>query len=166
MRIEDTISYPAAGPDRVFTMLADPQFQREKCAATGATSYQVDVHPAGDHTVIVCTRTLPIDGLPDFVRPFAAGGLELVETIDWAPPDLDGNRLGAVTLAFTSQPLSMTGQLDMHAVDEGTNAVLEANLVANVPLLGGRIEKACEPLVRKALRTEETLGRDWLASGR
>lgn len=166
MRIDDEISYPDAAPDRVIAMLTDPQFQREKCAATGAKSYQVDIHPVDDHTVVVCTRQLPTDGLPDFVRPFAAGGLELVETIDWAPPDGTGRRLGQVTLAFTSQPLSMTGQLDLQADGDATRAVLDANLVANVPLLGGRVEKACEPLVRKALRTEEVLGREWLASGR
>ena len=104
-------------------------------------------------------------GLPDFVRPFAAGGLKLVETVDWGPADADGNRLGEVTLAFTSQPLSMRGQLDMKGDGVGTTAILDARLIANVALFGGRIEKACEPLVHKALPAEETLGRTWLANG-
>ena len=54
----------------------------------------------------------------------------------------------------------------MRSDDSGTTAVLVANLVASVPLLGGRIEKACEPLIHQALRTEESLGRQWLARGR
>jgi Protein of unknown function (DUF2505) len=166
MRIDDTISYPGADAERVFAMLRDPEFQREKCAATGATSYDVDIHPSGDRTVITCRRTLPTDGLPDFVRPFTSGGLVLVETIDWSAADGDGARIGAVRLAFTGQPLSMSGELDLRSADTGTTAVLAAELVATVPLLGGRIEKACEPLVHKALRTEESLGREWLARGR
>lgn len=166
MRVDDTISYPGADAEQVFAMLRDPEFQREKCAATAATSYDVDIKAAGDRTVITCRRTLPTDNLPDFVRPFTAGGLNLVETIDWSAPTDDAGRIGAVTLAFTGQPLSMTGQLDMRSDDSGTTAVLVANLVASVPLLGGRIEKACEPLIHQALRTEESLGRQWLARGR
>jgi hypothetical protein len=166
MRIDATISYPNAKPDDVFAMLTDPEFQRQKCAATGATSYDVDIHPSGDHTVITCRRTLPTDGLPDFVKPFAAAGLELVETIDWAQAGADGERIGRVKLAFVSQPLSMTGQLDLRGDGDGTSAVLVAQLVANIPLLGGRVEKACEPLVQKGLRTEETLGRGWLTERR
>ena len=151
MRVDGTISYPGATPARVFAMLTDPEFQQQKCAATGATSYDVEITER-PHTVIVCRRTLPTDGLPDFVRPFAAGGLELVETIDWAPADADGARIGDVTLAFTRQPLSMSASCGWCADGAGTTAVLVAALVANVPLLGGRIEKACEPLVQKALR--------------
>jgi hypothetical protein len=166
MRVDDTITYPDASAEQVFAMLRDPRFQREKCAATAATSYDVDIHPAGDRTVITCRRTLPTDGLPDFVRPFTSGGLELVETIDWSAAGDDGARIGDVRLAFTGQPLSMTGQLDLRPDDAGTTAVLVANLVATVPLLGGRIEKACEPLIHKALRTEESLGREWLARRR
>lgn len=166
MRVEATISYPDAKPDEVFAMLADPEFQRRKCAATGATSYDVDIHPSGDHTVITCRRTLPTDGLPDFVKPFAAGGLELIETVDWAPAGDDGARIGQVDLSFVSQPLSMSGQLHMRGDSAGTSAALTAELVARIPLLGGRVEKACEPLVQKALRTEETLGRSWLADAR
>jgi hypothetical protein len=165
-QVDATISYPEANPDQVFAMLCDPEFQREKCAATGAISYQVDIRPAGPNTVIRCQRTLPTDGLPDFVKPFTANGLELVETIEWGPADQDGRRIGDVTLAFTSQPLSMTGQLDLGPDSAGTKATLSAQLVANVPFLGGRIEKACEPLVHKALATEEALGVTWLARNR
>ena len=45
----------------------------------------------------------------------------------------------------------------------GTTATLVAQLIANVPLLGGRIERACAPLVHKALQIEESVGRTWLA---
>lgn len=163
MRVEATISYPGATPEQVFTMLTDPKFQEAKCAATGALSYDVDVAEVDDRTVITCRRLLPTDGLPDFARVLAGGGLNLTETVAWSTPDPAGARTGRVTLAFKAQPLSMTGELKMTGDAEATTAVLEANLVAPVPLLGGRIERACEPLVQAALRTEERLGRAWLA---
>jgi hypothetical protein len=162
MRVEGTISYPDADPVRVFVMLTDPDFQRAKCAATGATRYDVEITANPASTVIVCRRTLPTDGLPDFVRPFAAGGLELIETVTWGPAAADGARHGDIELRFTAQPLSMTGSLDMVAKGPGTQASLEAQLTASVPLLGGRIEKACEPLVQKALRIEESVAATWL----
>ena len=60
----------------------------------------------------------------------------------------------------------MAGELRMVGDDVGTTANLVADLVANVPFLGGRIEKACEPLVQRALETEETVGPKWLAEHR
>jgi hypothetical protein len=164
--VEGVIEYPHADPARVFAMLIDPEFQRQKCVATGATSYDVDIRTEGSHSVIVCRRTLPTDGLPDFVKPFVGGGLELIETIDWAPTDDDGTRTGAVHLAFKGQPLSMTGTLTMIATGgpaTGTRATLEGRLTANIPFLGGKVEMACEPLVHKALLTEQQVGTRWLA---
>lgn len=166
MRVDGTIAYPQGTPDEVFAMLVDPEFQRRKCAATGATSYDVTVTESGPDTVIVCRRTLPTDDLPDFVRPFVAGGLELIETVTWGPAAADSSRRGQVVLAFTDKPLSMTGTLDMVADGPGTTATLVAQLVANIPLLGGRIEKACEPLVHKALDVEQSVGTTWLAEHR
>jgi hypothetical protein len=163
MHVEGVIRYLDARPKRVFAMLTDAEFQRQKCAATGSTSYEVDITEAGPNTVITCRRLLPIDDLPDFVRPFAAGGLELVEVISWGPPGADDERTGDVRLEFTDRPLVMTGRLDMATDGDGTTARLNAELVASVPLLGSRIEKACEPLVQKALRIEEGVGTKWLA---
>ncbi len=125
MQVAATISYPGASPEQVFTMLADPKFQEEKCAATGAISYDVDIAEVADTTVITCRRVLPTDDLPDFVRPFASGGLNLTETIAWSAPDSAGGRIGQVTLAFKSQPLSMRGELHMDADAEGTTAILQ-----------------------------------------
>jgi hypothetical protein len=161
--VTGTISYPDADPLRVFTMLIDPEFQRRKCAATGAISYDVEIHRSDAKTVIRCRRTLPTSDLPDFVKPFAAGGLELIETTTWGPAAAGGARAGDIVLAFTSQPLSMTGTLQLVADGAGTRADLAADLVAAIPLLGGRVERACEPLVQAALRTEQTVGRAWLA---
>ena len=163
VRVDGTIAYPKGSPDEVFAMLVNPEFQRRKCAATGAISYDVAVTEAGADTVIVCRRTLPTDDLPDFVRPFVAGGLELIETVTWGPATAAGARRGDVLLAFTDKPLSMTGSLDMVAVGTGTSATLVAQLVASIPLLGGRVERACEPLVHKALEVEQTVGITWLA---
>lgn len=166
MRVDGTIAYPQGSPDEVFAMLSDPAFQERKCAATGATSYDVAITESGPDTVIVCRRTLPTDDLPDFVRPFVAGGLELIETVTWGAPAPDRSRSGQLVLAFTDKPLSMTGQLDMVADGAGTRATLVAALVAAIPLLGGRIEKACEPLVHKALEVEQAVGTAWLAGQR
>ena len=166
MRVDGVIAYPQGSPAEVFTMLIDPEFQRRKCAATGASSYDVSITETGADTAIVCRRTLPTDDLPDFVRPFVAGGLELIETVTWGPAAGDGARRGGVLLAFTDKPLSMTGNLDMAADGSGTTATLVAQLVASVPLLGGRIERACEPLVHKALEVEQSVGISWLAEHR
>jgi hypothetical protein len=166
VRIEDAIRYPDAAPEEVFAMIATEEFQRRKCAATGATSYDVQITTADSHTVIVCTRLLPTDSLPDFVRPLAGPRLELIETIDWGEPTTTGARFADVALQFTGQPLSMVGRLRLRAEDADTTAALRAELQANVPIFGARIEKACAPLVEQALRIEQQVGQKWLTEHR
>jgi Protein of unknown function (DUF2505) len=166
VRIEDAIRYSDATPDAVFAMIATEEFQRRKCAATGASSYDVQIKSGDSHTVIVCTRILPTDSLPDFVRPLAGPRLELIENIDWGEPNTTGARFADVRLQFTGQPLSMVGRLRLRAEGDDTTAALRADLQANVPIFGGRIEKACAPLVEQALRIEQQVGQKWLAERR
>jgi hypothetical protein len=163
MRVEGSIRYLGIDPQLVFAMIATEDFQRRKCAATGAVSYDVDIRSADSRTVIVCTRALPTDSLPDFVRPLAGPKLELVETLDWGPPSPEGVRFADVRLQFSGQPLSMAGKLRMRAEGDDTVAALRAELKANVAIFGPRIEKACAPLVEQAMRTEQKVGEQWLA---
>ena len=145
----DPFRYAAAPRLPVFAMLSDPNSNARSAPRPVRSSYQVDIHAVrAEETVIVCRRTLPTDGLPDFVKPFndprARAGRD-----DRLGRRLMGTAVESVPsrLAFTSQPLSMTGQLDLHATAAGRRArSWGPNLVAKVPLLGGRVEKACEPL--------------------
>src|SRR4029453_9977715 len=49
MRISETITY-AAGPEAVYAMVTDPDFQVRKCIDAGATQHDATVSAAGDGT--------------------------------------------------------------------------------------------------------------------
>lgn len=143
-------------------MMTDQRFQELKCAATGALSYEVTISESAERTIVVTRRVLPTDGLPDFARVLTRAGLTLTETLDWSSPTADGHRIADVALAFTGQPLKMTGQLTMAAVGCDTTCTLRAELKAGVPLFGARIEQATAPVIERALDTEQGLGQKWL----
>jgi hypothetical protein len=162
MRIRDTIDY-AATPERVFAMLTDKAFQERKSAATGALSYSVSISTRGEDTVIVGKRAMPTDRLPDFVKSFVGKELELTETSTWGPAAADGSRQGRLTVAVGGAPIALDASLSLEPVSQGSREVVEGELKAKVPLLGGRIEQAAAPAIEAAINVERTSGAAWLA---
>lgn len=162
MRLLADIRYDAA-PDEVFAMLRDPGFQAQRCRATGAVDHHVDVDEFDDGGVtITSSRTMPTDQVPDFVRTFVGPTLVVTEIQEW-PADDGGDRAGTILLEIRGAPIRMTGTLRLLAEGAGTREVVDCDLKAAVPLVGGRIERAIEPALLAAIRVEERTGRAWLA---
>ncbi|HEY6798400.1 MAG TPA: DUF2505 domain-containing protein [Kineosporiaceae bacterium] len=163
MRLSAEIRYEA-GPKRVFGMIVDPAFQAAKCAATGSLEHEVDVTEHADGGATVFTRrTLPTDQVPDAVRVLVGRTVHLAETQCWEPERADGSRSGTIRVEIEGTPLRFTASTALVPVGEGTRQPIDGELRANVPLIGGRIEKAAEPAVRGAIRVEERTGTSWLA---
>ena len=166
MRIEAGFTYPGAGVDRVFRMLTDPEFQRRKCAATGAESYDVEISGQPGAPVVRCRRTMSTQRLPDFVRRLARDGIEIIEVLTWRPDAGDGTRSAQLEVAFGSQPVRMTGSMTLGPTagpaGAGAEGRVDGDLKVNVPLIGGRIEKVAAPWLLRALEVEQRVGREWL----
>lgn len=152
----------AAPPDAVHAMLTDPAFHERKCAATGAVRHRVEVNEDGNRTIVRTERQMPTDGLPDLLRGFAKDRLVVREAIAWGPAAADGSRVADVDVRIVDQPLRMRGTLTMKPDPRGTAGHLVADLKANVPLIGGTVEKLAAPTILDAIRVEERVGRDWL----
>lgn len=163
MRLTADIRYDA-DPDAVFGMLCDPAFQEQRCVATGALEHEVVVEEFDDGgTTITSRRTMPTDEVPEFIRTFVGRTLVVAEIQDWTGPDADGARDGTLVLEITGAPVRMTGSLRLVAEGPGTVEVIDCDLKAAVPLVGGKIERSVEPAIRSAIRVEERTGRAWLA---
>jgi hypothetical protein len=142
--------YPAA-PEAVFTVMRDPAFQDEKCAATTTGRWTADVTTKGDRTVITTERHLPADGLPEFARSFVGATLTIVEVQTWGPADPDGRRVADLNLHVKGAPMTLKGWMRLSPTASGSVHELEAELRAGVPLIGGRLEKAgAQPLTSAA----------------
>jgi hypothetical protein len=164
VKLAADIRYDAA-PGAVIAMLADPAFQDEVCAATGALSHEVSVEgsPAGPALTITTTRTLPADELPDFVRRLAGDTLQVRRTDVWNPADADGGRSGRVSVEIVGTPVKLTGTLSLATDGSGSLERVDGDLTASIPLLGGKVEKAAEPPIRAAIAKEQQVGTAWLA---
>jgi hypothetical protein len=163
MKLEAQLRFPA-GCDQVMAVTVDPAFQDEKCRATGALSHSVEISPRGDHTIISTTRRMPTDELPDFVKSMVTDGITVTEVDDWGPATADGSRDGTVDVRFAGAPIAMKGTLTLRPDGTGAVTTVRAELKAGIPLIGGRIEKACAQAVLAAIGVEERTANAWLTS--
>jgi hypothetical protein len=150
--------------DEVHALLTDQAFQEAKCAATtdgGATSVDISRNAGGQR--VRTSRELPSDGLPDVAKSFVGDHLTVIEVHDWSGPAADGSRESALDIHVKGAPLTIKGTLRLEPSGAGTAEVLDAELKANVPLIGGRLEKAAAAPINTAIEIETRLLREWLA---
>lgn len=150
--------------DEVHALLTDRAFQEAKCDATtdGGRS-TVDVGSAASGERVRTERELPSDGLPDLARSFVGDHLTVVEVLDWNGPAADGSRQAVVDIHVKGAPLTIKGTLRLEPTGAGTAEVLDADLKANVPLIGGKLERAAADPINAAIDIEIGLLREWLA---
>ena len=150
--------------DEVHALLTDQAFQEAKCAATTDDgTYSVDIGGGPSAERVRTERQLPSDTLPDVAKSFVGEHLTIIEVIDWAGPGADGSREAVVDIHVKGAPLTIKGTLRLLASGSGTTEVIDADLKANVPLIGGRLEKAAAGPISTAIEIEAGLLREWLA---
>lgn len=163
MRITETVEH-AASPEQVFAAFCDEDYQVLKCERSGSLEHDVVIEVEHGQTVVVTRRQLPTKDFPDFVRGFVGDRVEVVETQRWGGPGEDGAREGSLNVEIPGTPVHLTGGVHLRPGGEGTVQTVDGELKANVPLLGGRIEKAVAPVLVRAVRLEGKVVRDWLTA--
>jgi hypothetical protein len=162
VRVTAEIHY-AAAPGDVFAMLTDKAFQDRKLSRTGALSWEVVIRADGSNAVVTSSRALPTDQIPDAFRKLVGSQLTITQTETWGPAGPDGARTGTLVVEVAGAPIRMNSTLSLSASGAGTVEVVDGELKARVPLIGGRIERSAEPAVRAAIDAEERIGQAWLA---
>ena len=133
----------AADPEAVYAVLTDAEFQEAKCAATtDGGGHTVAVTPTGVGHRVRTERQLPAAGLPEVAHSFVGDTLTVIETYDWGAAGPGGRREAVVDLHVKGAPLTLKGTLRLEPTGAGTTQVFDAELRANVPFIGGRLEQA------------------------
>ncbi|MEO6790117.1 MAG: DUF2505 domain-containing protein [Ornithinibacter sp.] len=154
----------AGTPEEVYALLSDQAFQEAKCEATtvgGPHSATIGGSRAGAR--VTTQRELPTDDLPSVARSFVGEKLTIIEILDWAGPAADGSREAVIDLHVKGAPLTLKGTVRLEPSGAGTIESLDAELKANVPFIGARIEQAAAGPIRTAIDIEIALLREWLA---
>ncbi len=151
-------------PSDVFSVLAQEDFIVAKCAATGSLSTQVKVSQDSDSDVHTLTsiRVLPAD-LPGPAKSLVGDTITVTETQVWSAPGPDGGRTATVTVEF-SGPMGFTGTLELTPTQSGNTTITSrGTFTANVPFIGGKIEKVAAEQTQRYLSAEERVAGEWLA---
>lgn len=149
-------------PAVVWAMFIDPAFRDEVCAATGATSWTVDVDADDRGGTISISRTMPT-GLSNAVAGMVGDTVTVVQTETWGVADGEGARRGGVVLDVVGQPAAMRASSVLSASGSGSEVAVQGDLEVKIPLLGGRLERELAKAVSTGLAKEHEVGRRYLS---
>jgi hypothetical protein len=156
-RFTHDLTYDAPMAD-VDAMLMDPAFRERACDAQGAVRKTVTITEDDAGVTVRIDQVQTADDLPGFARKFVGDEINLVQTETWT--DAENAR---VEVVIPGKPGEMTGTISLAESGGVTTETLDMTIKVNIPLVGGKIENLIADLLRKALRSENEVGRDYLS---
>lgn len=157
-KVRYELRYDNASPAEVYAMLADPEFRDAVCAFQRFPRREVTITPTGAGMEVTVDQHRPATEVPSFARKFVGDEINIVQTESWKSPTS-----ASLQVTIPGKPGDMKGTITLTAKDGGTTEVVDVEVKASIPLVGGKIEGVIGDMLGKALRAENKVGRDWLA---
>lgn len=107
---------------------------------------------AGDAVTLVVTRKLP-DGIPGFLQKFLPADGRVTQTDIWAPAK-DGVRAGTWKAETPGSPVKVGGTMRLAPSGIGCAYVVEGEIKASIPLIGGKAEDIAVGMTKKLTASE------------
>jgi hypothetical protein len=142
----------------VAAMIADPDYREQVSQAQGATRTTVDIVGSGAGMSVLVDQLQPADGIPGFAKRFVGDEINIVAREEWSAIDR-----ADLHVTIPGKPGDMTGALTLSETGGVTTYTAEVTITVHIPLVGGRIEALIADLLRKALRAEGKVGRDYVS---
>jgi carbon monoxide dehydrogenase subunit G len=156
MRFRHELSYDAP-PERVFAMLADPEFRQASCEAMEVISADVRLERNEDGFTLVIDQLQNTKDLPAFARTFAGESTQAIQRETWLGP-----MQGELSIESPGKPTSANGTIRLEPSGGGTTEVVELDIKVKVPLIGGKLEKLMAEKVAAGMDLEQGVGVAWL----
>ena len=156
-RITHDLTYDAPLAE-VAAMLADPAFREEVCVYQGVIRSSVDIEPDGDGFRARIEQVQAAKGIPSFASKFVGDEIQIVQTERWASADR-----GDIAVEIPGKPGDMKGTAQLRESGGTTTETVDLTVKVGIPLVGGKLEGLIGDLLLKALKAENTVGREWLA---
>jgi hypothetical protein len=162
MRFTHDLTYDA-GPEEVAAMLADRAFREKVCEAMGSrrSSVEIDGTGAGEGLRVVVDQTRAATGIPSFARKLVGDDVRIVQRETWGSATAAG-----LVVEIPGKPGGLEGTVRLAPDGAGSVQTVSGDLKVTIPVVGGKLENLLADILRKALRTEERVGRAWLAGER
>jgi hypothetical protein len=156
MRFRHELSYDAS-PAEVFEMLADPGFRKKVGEALDVVSADISLERDDDGFTLVNDQVQRTAGLPSFAKKIAGDTTRVVQTEEWSSPTG-----GTLRIDAPGKPTTMAGTIELVPDGRGTTEVVELEIRAKVPLIGGKLERLMHDQVRDGMNAEREVGQAWL----
>ena len=156
-RLTHTMTYAAPLAD-VSAMLDDPAYRDDVIAAQGGTGGTFEISTDGDVTTAVVDQVQPATGLPSYATKLIGSEINIVQREEWTSA-----AYADLHVTIPGKPGQMVGSITLDEDGATTTETVEVEITVNIPLVGGKIEKLIADMLRKALRAEERVARDYLS---
>jgi len=160
MKFRHELPYDAS-PAEVFEMLADPAFRERVGEALDVVSADITLERDGDGFTLTNDQVQRTGGLPSFAKKIAGDTTRVIQTEEWSSPTG-----GTLRIDAPGKPTSMAGTIELVPDGTGTVEVVELEIKAKVPLIGGKLESLMADQVRDGMDTEREVGQAWLKGDR
>lgn len=138
-------------------MLMDAAFREQVCDAQRALRKTVSVGQDGGGMKVVVDMVQATEGIPGYATRLVGDEIQLVQTERWS--DIENARIEVV---IPGKPGQMSGTLALRESGGTTTETVDMEIRVGIPLVGGKIESLIADLMRKALRAENAVGRQYL----
>ena len=157
-RVQEELRYDDATLDQVYAMLVTREFREAVCDYQRVVRHEVTVNQVGETASVTIDQDHGTDRLPGFAKKIVGDRINIVQSEVWT-----GGAHGNITVTVPGKPGEMTGTATL--VADGSSVVenVDMTVKVNLPLIGGKVEGLIADMLRKALRAEHHVGREWLA---
>ena len=150
-----------ASPAEVFEMLADPAFREAVDAAMDVVSADVTLERTGDGFTLTNDMVQKTAGLPAFATKLFGETTRALQHEEWSSP-----AGGTLRIETPGKPTSASGTIRLEPRGAGTTEVVELEIKAKIPVVGGKIAGVFADQVREGMDVEHGVGRAWLRGER
>ncbi|MBF4162358.1 DUF2505 domain-containing protein [Nocardioides acrostichi] len=155
-RITHDLTYDAPA-ERVLAMLADPAFRERVCEAQHVLRHTVTVDGEGERFEVHIDQVQTAQGIPSFATKFVGSEINIVQHETWSGPAAD------IEVTIPGKPGQMSGTAKVRESGGRTTETVDLTVKVSIPLVGGKIEGLVGDMLLKALKTENKVGREYLA---
>jgi hypothetical protein len=157
-QVQEELRYDGATIDQVYAMLATREFREAVCEYQRVLRHAVTVDEVGETMSVTIDQDHGTGRLPGFAKKIVGDRINIVQSEIWT-----GGSHGNITVTVPGKPGEMTGTATLVAANGGVTEKVDMTVKVNLPLIGGKVEGLIADMLRKALRAEHYVGKEWLA---
>lgn len=151
--------YDGATPEQVYAMLATEEFRDQVCDFQRFPKRTVTITQSADGMSVKVDQHRPATEVPAFAQKLLGSEINIVQQEQWT-----STTSASLEVSIPGKPGEMKGTVALAGDETGTTETVTVTVTVRIPLVGGKAEGLIADMLVKALRAENKVGRDWLAS--